>query len=68
MLEIKNNSEIKTSFNDDSKITNWIDEYIDGLSKIGILDGYKEDNTFRSNNNIKRAEYVKILSISKNIK
>ena len=28
--------------------------YIDGLSKIGILEGYKEDNTLSSNNNIKR--------------
>lgn len=46
----------KSNFNDISK-SEWYSDYIDYLSKYGIIKGYS-DNTFRPNDNVSRAEFV----------
>lgn len=52
-------------FNDSEEISNWAKEYVDALSDNKIINGY-EDNTFRPNQNITRAETVSILSRAEN--
>lgn len=64
LIGINNDCDIKTSFADDTQIENWADGYVQGLRDRGILDGY-DGNVFKPNNNIKRGEAVKILSVAK---
>ncbi|MEG1132378.1 MAG: N-acetylmuramoyl-L-alanine amidase [Romboutsia sp.] len=49
------------SFVDSNKISDWAKDSVDALSDNGMLSGY-EDNTFRPNNNMTRAEAVSLLS------
>lgn len=49
------------TFKDSNQISDWAKEYVDALSDNKIINGY-EDNTFRPNNNMTRAETVTILS------
>ena len=63
LLGIKDSGDVKTSFADDSAISNWSDGYVQGLVDKGILSGYG-DNTFKPQNNIRRDEGVKILSVT----
>ncbi|MCI6666976.1 MAG: S-layer homology domain-containing protein, partial [Romboutsia timonensis] len=55
-----------SSFNDGSSVAQWAKPYVEGILKAGYMNGYAEDNTFKPNDNIKRAEAVTILSRSKN--
>ncbi len=48
-------------FTDSNKISDWAKDAVDALSDNGMISGY-EDNTFRPNNNITRAESVSLLS------
>lgn len=48
----------KTTFKDDAKIGIWADESVAYLTSNKIVDGYGEDNTFRPQNKITRAEAV----------
>lgn len=48
---------------DDVKDGHWAKEYIDNLVESEVIEGY-EDLTFRPENNVTRAEFSKILSIS----
>ena len=48
-------------FTDKSDISNWALDYINTATELGIITGY-EDNTFKPNNNVTRAEAVVILS------
>lgn len=64
LIGIQDNGDIKTSFADDKSIPNWADGYVKGLVDKGILSGYS-DNTFRPQNDIRRDEGVKILSVTK---
>ncbi len=48
---------------DDVKDGHWAKEYIDNLVKSEVIEGY-EDLTFRPENNVTRAEFSKILSLS----
>ena len=56
---------IKTVFSD-LKDNHWAYEYIYGLNKKGVINGY-EDLTFRPENNITRAEIAKIVVTVKGI-
>lgn len=51
----------KLGFTDSNKISDWAKDAVDALSDNGMISGY-EDNTFRPNNNITRAESVSLLS------
>jgi hypothetical protein len=52
---------------DDGSLTDiddhWAETYILGLNAEGIISGYEEDNTFRPDNSITRAELMKIASL-----
>ena len=63
VMDLKGDGNIH--FNDSEKISNWAKEYVDALSDNKIINGY-EDNTFRPNDNITRAETVSILSRAEN--
>lgn len=39
----------------------WAFEYINNLTNDGIINGYPEDNTFRPENTISRAEFLKLV-------
>lgn len=54
------NVDVKTTFKDDKSIADWADEAVLKTSKEGKIKGY-EDNTFRPQNNITRAETVVML-------
>lgn len=54
-------SENITQFTDKSDISDWALDYINTATELGIITGY-EDNTFKPNNNVTRAEAVVILS------
>ena len=41
--------------------THWAYEYVNYLSDNGIINGY-ENNTFRPNNNVSRAEFIKLIT------
>ena len=58
LISEKKNEKIsgKSNFNDVSK-NEWYSDYIGYLSKYGIIKGYS-DNTFRPNDNVRRAEFV----------
>lgn len=49
------------TFIDSDQISNWARESVDALSDNDIINGY-EDNTFRPQNNITRAETVQMLN------
>ncbi|MFI3210965.1 MAG: S-layer homology domain-containing protein [Peptostreptococcaceae bacterium] len=51
----------KTKFADDSEISTWADGAVANLVKLGVSNGY-EDNTFRPQNSITRAEVMVMLS------
>lgn len=53
--------DVKTTFKDDKSIADWADEAVVKASKDNVIKGY-EDNTFRPQNNITRAETVVMLS------
>lgn len=50
----------KLEYKDSDSISTWSKEYVDALSDAGIVDGY-EDNTFKPNNKITRAESVSMM-------
>lgn len=52
-----------TSFTDDAKISSWAKEFVKGLTEVGIIQGFK--NEFKPQENLTRAEAVKILYMSK---
>lgn len=52
-----------TSFSDDTSISDWSKEYVKGLTNAGIINGF--ENKFNPQNNLTRAEAVKILYMSK---
>ena len=56
---LKANGYGNTKFKDDSEIQDWAKKYVKGLVDMGIIDGFKEDNTFRPKANTSRAETVK---------
>ncbi|MFI3210238.1 MAG: bifunctional 2',3'-cyclic-nucleotide 2'-phosphodiesterase/3'-nucleotidase [Peptostreptococcaceae bacterium] len=51
----------KTSFKDDATIPAWVDSTINSLSNSGVITGF-EDNTFRPNGLLTRAEALVMLS------
>ena len=59
VMKIKGDGNL--NFSDGYAISDWAKEYVDALSDYGYINGY-EDNTFRPQNNITRAETVTILS------
>ncbi|MCR1850197.1 N-acetylmuramoyl-L-alanine amidase [Paeniclostridium sordellii] len=59
VMKIKGDGNL--NFSDGYAISDWAKEYVDALSDYGYIKGY-EDNTFRPQNNITRAETVTILS------
>ncbi|CEO10843.1 N-acetylmuramoyl-L-alanine amidase [[Clostridium] sordellii] len=59
VIKIKGDGSL--NFSDRYAISDWAKEYVDALNDYGIIKGY-EDNTFRPQNNITRAETVAILS------
>lgn len=54
------NNKHKVAFNDIK--THWAKDNIMDFVNKGYIDGYKEDNTFRPNNDITRAEFVKLVN------
>ncbi len=48
---------------DDVKDSHWAKEYIEKLTDMNVINGY-EDSTFKPENNVTRAEFVKMLSLS----
>ncbi|CEO12189.1 N-acetylmuramoyl-L-alanine amidase [Paraclostridium sordellii] len=59
VMKIKGNGSL--NFSDSYAISDWAKEYVDALNDHGMINGY-EDNTFRPQNNVTRAETVTILS------
>ena len=57
--DVRNSNWATTNDYSDVEEKDWFDVAISTLSKMGILDGYP-DGTFRPNNSITRAEFVKI--------
>lgn len=58
-LEI--NTENVKGFADSSKISDWAKEYVSAAADAQLLIGYSEDDTFRPQNHITRAEAVVLL-------
>ena len=48
------------TFADKDEIPSWAADYVSGLVKMGVVNGY-EDNTIKPNNNVKRSEAVTML-------
>lgn len=51
---------------EDVNDTHWAKEYIDRLTELKVINGY-EDYTFKPENNVTRAEFAKMLSVSFNL-
>ena len=51
---------------DDVKDSHWAKEYIEKLTDMNVINGY-EDLTFKPENNVTRAEFAKMLSVSFNL-
>lgn len=59
-LQLFSNISFAKSFNDTDN--NWSKQYIDYISDMGVINGY-EDGSFKPNNNITRAEVLKLVSL-----
>ena len=60
LLELEGNVKGADSFYDSSQISGWAIGYVGAVAEYNLIKGY-EDNTFRPQNNIKRAEAVVLL-------
>lgn len=60
LLELEGNEKGADLFSDSSKISSWAKEYVGAAAEHNLIKGY-EDNTFRPQNNIKRAEALVLL-------
>ena len=60
LLDMKGNDKGADGFYDSSKISSWAKEYVGAVAEYNLIKGY-EDNTFKPQNNIKRAEAVVLL-------
>lgn len=60
LLDLEGSSRGAGVFSDSGQISSWAREYVGAAADHGLLKGY-EDNTFRPQNNIKRAEAVALL-------
>jgi hypothetical protein len=60
LLDMEGSSRGAGVFSDSGQISSWAREYVGAAADHGLLKGY-EDNTFRPQNNIKRAEAVALL-------
>ena len=56
-----------TNFDDDKSIPTWVDKSVNELSKLGVINGYKEGDKayFKPANHIKRAEALVMIQRSK---
>lgn len=56
-----------TNFDDDKSIPTWVDKSVNELSKLGVINGYKEGDKvyFKPANQIKRAEALVMIQRSK---
>ena len=48
----------------DVKTDDWYYEFVTYMSGKGIINGYPSDNTFRPNNYVKRAEFIKMMILT----
>lgn len=62
VLNIKGDGNL--NFIDSNQISNWAKDSVDALSDNGVIKGY-EDNTFKPQGNVTRAESVQMLSEAK---
>jgi hypothetical protein len=60
LLELEGNTKGVEVFYDSDQISIWAKEYVGSVTEHNLIKGY-EDNTFRPQNNIKRAEAVVLL-------
>lgn len=60
LLKLEANEKGADLFYDSSKISSWAREYVGAVTEYNLIKGY-EDNTFRPQNNINRAEAVVLL-------
>jgi chitinase len=60
LLELEGNEKGADVFSDSNKISSWAKEYVGAAAEHNLIKGY-EDNTFRPQNNIKRAEALVLL-------
>lgn len=60
LLELAGNEKGADVFSDSNKISSWAKEYVGAAAEHNLIKGY-EDNTFRPQNNIKRAEALVLL-------
>jgi len=60
LLELEGNEKGAVVFSDSSKVSSWAKEYVGAAAEHNLIKGY-EDNTFRPQNNIKRAEALVLL-------
>lgn len=61
LLDLKGNDEGAEIFYDSSQVSSWAKEYVGAVAERNLIKGY-EDNTFRPQNYIKRAEAVVLLN------
>jgi hypothetical protein len=60
LLDLEGNEKGADIFYDSSQISSWAKEYVGAVAEYNIIKGY-EDNTFKPQNNIKRAEALVLL-------
>ena len=60
LLDLEGNEKGDDIFYDRSQISSWAKEYVGAVAEYNIIKGY-EDNTFKPQNNIKRAEALVLL-------
>lgn len=60
ILKYKKSNSYSTLFTDDNKITDWSRDSIYEMKALGIMSGY-EDNSFRPNFSVTRAEACKVI-------
>ncbi len=62
LMELEGNVDGSSIFTDSNKISDWAKEYVGATAEAKLIIGYDVDNTFRPQNNIKRAEAITILN------
>lgn len=61
-FEINKSDYGKTTFADDNEIPEWSKSFVKKAVELGIVKGYEDDNTFRADKEIIRAEAVTIIA------